>query len=186
MFKTLFSRRKLFSRRYRPAWVLVALVLALAVAFTFQPVRTLANDLLSLFRVRKIQFVEVNPANVPDDETLEMEVFLAECEVWDHVTVYERVYEQDSWCACDVTTEVELGQEVQQGTGDSILWPNPAVPAGGRTERVFDGTVIFQGDGYTHTTTTDDLSTYMQYLTSQYYIGVDKGEAVKISKNPKR
>ena len=29
MLKTLFSRRKLFSRPYRPAWVLVALVLAL-------------------------------------------------------------------------------------------------------------------------------------------------------------
>jgi hypothetical protein len=60
------------------------------------------------------------------------------------------------------------------------------VPSGGRTERVFEGTVIFQGDGHTYTTTTDDLSTYIQYLTSQYYIGVDDGEAVKVSKNPEQ
>jgi hypothetical protein len=51
--------------------VAVALVLAFAVSFTFQPVRTLAGNLLALFRVQKIQFVEVNPSNIPDDEALE-------------------------------------------------------------------------------------------------------------------
>jgi hypothetical protein len=71
MLKNVFSRQKLFSRQYRPAWVAVALVLAFAIAFAFQPVRTLASDLLALFRVQKIQFVEVNPADFPDDETLE-------------------------------------------------------------------------------------------------------------------
>ena len=59
----------------------------------------------------------------PDDDTLEIEVYLADCEVWDHVTVYERVYEQESWCACDVVTEVELGQQVQQGLGDRFHAP---------------------------------------------------------------
>lgn len=122
----------------------------------------------------------------PDDDTLEIEVYLAECEVWDHVSVYERVYEQGNWCACDVITEVELGQEVQQGTGASILWPNPVVPTDGRTERAFEGMVTFQGDDHTYTTTTDDLSTYQEYLTSQYYIGLDDGEPIRVSKNPKR
>jgi hypothetical protein len=51
--------------------VATALVLVFAMSFAFQPVRTLANDLLSLFRVQKIQFVEVDPANIPDDEALE-------------------------------------------------------------------------------------------------------------------
>ncbi|MGD8821443.1 MAG: hypothetical protein PVF67_15220 [Anaerolineae bacterium] len=122
----------------------------------------------------------------PDDDTLEIEVYLADCEVWDHVTVYERVYEQESWCACDVVTEVELGQQVQQGTGASIRWPNPTVPRGGRTEQVFAGTVIFQGDDYTYSTTTDELATYMDYLTAQYYIGLDEGEAIRVSKNPEQ
>jgi hypothetical protein len=122
----------------------------------------------------------------PDDDTLEIEVYLAECEVWDHVTIYERVYEQDNWCACDVITEVDLGQEVQQGTGASVRWPNPRAPTGGRTERTFEGTVTFRGDDYTYTTTTDDLSTYQGYLTSQYYIGLEDGEPIRVSKNPKR
>jgi hypothetical protein len=121
----------------------------------------------------------------PDDDTLEIEVYLSECEVWDHVTVYERVYDQGNWCACDVIAEVELGQEVQQGIGSSIRWPNPVVPAGGRTERAFEGTVTFQGDDYTYTTTTEDPSTYQAYLTSQYYIGLDDGEPIRVSKNPK-
>jgi hypothetical protein len=122
----------------------------------------------------------------PDDDSLEIEVYLAECEVWDHVTVHERVYEQDSWCACDLITEVELGQQVQEGTGASIHWPKPALPSGGRTEQGFEGTVIFQGDDYTYTTTTDDLSTYQDYLMSQYYIGLDSGEPIRVSKNPKQ
>ena len=46
--------------------------------------------------------------------------------------------------------------------------------------------VVILGDGYTHTATTDDLSTYQEYLTTQYYIGLDDGEPVRISKNPKQ
>ena len=121
----------------------------------------------------------------PDDSTQEIEVYLSECEVWDHVTVHERVYEQGNWCGCDVSAEVELGQEVRQGTGASVRWPNPAVPAGGRTERAFQGTVTFQGgDGYAYTATTGDLATYQDYLTGQYYIGLDDGKPIRVSKNP--
>jgi hypothetical protein len=120
----------------------------------------------------------------PDDATLEIEVYLSECEVWDHVTVYERVYEQDSWCGCQVITMVEMRQDTAQGTGASIRWPSPAVPAGGRTERVFQGTVTFQGDDYTYTATTDDVATYYDYVVGQYYIGLDDGEPIRVSKNP--
>lgn len=65
MFKTLFAKR------YRPAWAALGLVLALALAFSFAPVRTLAANLLALFRVQKIEFVQVDPANIPDEDTLE-------------------------------------------------------------------------------------------------------------------
>ncbi|MBN1934976.1 MAG: DUF4367 domain-containing protein [Anaerolineae bacterium] len=61
----------LFAKRYRPAWAALALVLALAIAFSFAPVRTLAANLLALFRVQKIQFVQVDPASIPDEDTLE-------------------------------------------------------------------------------------------------------------------
>lgn len=65
MFKTLFAKR------YRPAWAALAIVLAISLAFSFAPVRTLAANLLALFRVQKIEFVQVNPANIPDEDTLE-------------------------------------------------------------------------------------------------------------------
>lgn len=65
MFKTWFARR------YRPAWAALALVLALTIALSFAPVRTLAANLLALFRVQKIQFVEVNPADIPDEDAFE-------------------------------------------------------------------------------------------------------------------
>ena len=64
-------RKDILARRYRPAWVAAALAVALAVALSFAPVRTLAGNLLSLFRVHKIQFVEVNPAQFPDEDALE-------------------------------------------------------------------------------------------------------------------
>lgn len=59
--------QKLFAPRYRFAWAILALVLLLAVALTFQPVRALASSFLGLFRVEKVQVVEFNPANLPDD-----------------------------------------------------------------------------------------------------------------------
>jgi hypothetical protein len=120
----------------------------------------------------------------PQDKTQEMEVYLSECEVWDHVTVSERKYEQKPWCQCDVTALVQIGQQSDTGTGSDIRWPNPAVPGGGRTEQSFQGRVTFLGDDYTYTATTDDLSQYQDYLTSPYYIGLKDGKPVTISKNP--
>jgi hypothetical protein len=121
----------------------------------------------------------------PQDSSQEAEVYLAECEVWDHVVVTERVYDQRSWCQCDVTTLVEMGQQSEQGGGSNVLWPNPNVPAGGSTERAFKGQVTFLGDDYTYTATTDDLARYQDYLTGQYYIGLNDGKPMTVSKNPK-
>jgi hypothetical protein len=122
----------------------------------------------------------------PQSSSQEIEVYLAQCEVWDHVVVEERVYDQKLWCQCEVMTLVEIGQQTEQGTGMDVNWPNPIAPAGGQIERGFKGQVIFLGDDYTYTTTTDDLSKYLDYLTTQYYIGLKDGEPVTVSKNPDR
>jgi hypothetical protein len=120
----------------------------------------------------------------PQNSSQEIEVYLAECEVWDHIVVEERVYDQKLWCQCEMATLVEIGQQSEQGTGMNVDWPNPSVPAGGRVERAFKGQVIFLGDDYSYTTSTDDLSKYQDYLTVQYYIGLKDGEPVTVSKNP--
>jgi hypothetical protein len=122
----------------------------------------------------------------PQNRSQEIEVYLAECEVWDHVVVEERVYDQKLWCQCEVTTLIEIGQQSEQGTGMDIDWPTPDVPAGGRVERAFTGQVIFRGDDHSYTATTDDLTEYMDYMTRQYYIGLKDGEPVTVSNNPDR
>ena len=120
----------------------------------------------------------------PDDKTQEVEVYLAECEVWDAVTVYERVYEQEPWCQCAVTTLVRASQQSEQGSGRDVRWPEPAVPAGGDAEQSFQGQVTFWGEDYSYTTRTDDPSRYQVLMTNQYYIGLSDGEPVTISTNP--
>ena len=120
----------------------------------------------------------------PQSRSEEMEVHLARCEVWDHIVVEERVYDQKLWCQCEMTTLIEMGQQTEQGTGMDIDWPNPVVPAGGRVDRAFKGQVIFWGDDYSYAATTDDLSKYQDYLMVQYYIGLRDGRPVRVSKNP--
>ena len=121
----------------------------------------------------------------PQDRSQEIEVYLAQCEVWDHVVVEERVYDQKRWCQCDVTTLVVIGQQSEQGTGLDVHWPDPTVPAGGRTERAFQGQVTFLGGDYSYTTTTNKLDQYRDYMQSQYYLGIRDDKPVSISKNPK-
>ena len=64
-------RQNMFSRRYRPVWAATALIVVFGLLFAFAPVRTLAGNLLALFRVQQITFVEVNPANLSDPDALE-------------------------------------------------------------------------------------------------------------------
>jgi hypothetical protein len=119
------------------------------------------------------------------DRTQEVEVYLAECEVWDHVVVEERNYDQAYWCLCDVTTMIELGQQSERGTGFNVRWPNPSAPQGSTTDPTFRGQVTFVGDDYTYVTTTDDLNRYQDYLERQHYIGIRDGKPVAVSRNPK-
>lgn len=121
----------------------------------------------------------------PADASQEIEVYLSQCEVWDHVVVQERVYDQGLWCLCDVTTLVPIGQQMEQGIGAKVLWPNPDVPVGGRTQGAFKGQVTFLGGDYSYTVTTEDLNQYQEYLSSTYYIGLKNGKPVAISKNPR-
>jgi hypothetical protein len=120
----------------------------------------------------------------PDDSTQETEVYLSECEVWDHVVVYQRVYEQEPWCQCDVTALVPLAELSEQGGGTRVLWASPDVPSGGSTEQSFQGQVTFLGDDHTYTVTTTDPEQYEHYLTGEYYIGLRDGKPVGISASP--
>jgi anti-sigma factor RsiW len=58
--------QKIFSRRYRPAWVAICVILVLAVAMAFPPVQAIANSFLGLFRVQQFTVVQVNPGNLPE------------------------------------------------------------------------------------------------------------------------
>ncbi|MFC2037822.1 hypothetical protein ACFLYD_07670, partial [Chloroflexota bacterium] len=118
------------------------------------------------------------------DSAQETEVYLSECEVWDHVTVSERVYEQALWCECEVTSLVQLGQQSAQGVGAGVQWAAANVPSGGQTEESFQGQVTFLGDDYTYTVTTTDPSQYRRYLEGDYYIGLRDGRPVAISDRP--
>ncbi len=121
----------------------------------------------------------------PQNTSQEVEVYLSDCEVWDHVTVFERVYDKKPWCRCDVTVLAQMGQQRAQGTGLDVRWPDPAVPAGGRSERSFQGRVTFLGGDYTFTVTTQVVGLYRDYLTGQYYIGLKNGRPVAVDKGPK-
>jgi hypothetical protein len=57
---------KLFTRKLRPLWVGVGLVLILAISLAFPSVRAIANDFLGLFRVQQFTVVQVNPGDLPE------------------------------------------------------------------------------------------------------------------------
>jgi len=58
--------QRIFAPRYRTAWVVLGIVLVLAVALAFPPVRAIANSFLGLFRVEQFTVVQVNPGNLPE------------------------------------------------------------------------------------------------------------------------
>jgi anti-sigma factor RsiW len=51
---------KLTSRISRPAWVILALVVVLAISLAFSPIRAIANSFLKLFRVEQVVVVPVD------------------------------------------------------------------------------------------------------------------------------
>ena len=53
-----------FSKRYRPAWAALVIVMVLGLSLLSPPVRALAGNFLNLFRVQKIEVVEFDPVAV--------------------------------------------------------------------------------------------------------------------------
>ncbi len=64
--------RNPFSKRYRPAWAALTLVVLIILTMAVPPIRTLAGEFLSLFRVQRMEFVPFDPTGLPDKETLEI------------------------------------------------------------------------------------------------------------------
>lgn len=56
-----------FFRQHRPAWVAGLAVAAIAVALAWPPVRAKAVEFLQLFRVRQVEVVQVDPAQLMDN-----------------------------------------------------------------------------------------------------------------------
>jgi hypothetical protein len=58
--------KKIFSPRYRFAWVALGLLVILGIALTIPSVGAIANSFLGLFRVQQVTFVAVNPGDLPE------------------------------------------------------------------------------------------------------------------------
>jgi hypothetical protein len=56
--------KRIFAPRYRTGWVIGVMALLIAVAMAFAPVRTWANNFLSLFRVEQVTVIEVDPVQL--------------------------------------------------------------------------------------------------------------------------
>lgn len=106
--------KKLFSRKYRPAWVVVTLILVLVVAFSFPQVQAIANSFLGLFRVEQIKAVEVGISldEMPD----EMERHFMAFEELMSSELFEVEQEEESF---DVTDAAEASQ----ATGYAVRLP---------------------------------------------------------------
>ena len=58
--------------KWRPLWVAVAVVAILGIALTIEPVRVLAEDFLSIFRVQEIAIMPLGPEQVEKLEEISM------------------------------------------------------------------------------------------------------------------
>jgi hypothetical protein len=119
----------------------------------------------------------------PDNSADEIEVVLSECEVWDHVVVTEKVYEQEEFCRAEIVGPL-IAQDTltRRGTGDAVAWASAAAPAAGELQRAFTGTVRFEADGVTHEVQVHDADAYARYMTVRHYLGVDEaGNFVRLA-----
>jgi hypothetical protein len=111
----------------------------------------------------------------PEDDEYDIEVLLSECEVWDHVVVKERVYEQEEYCQTETAGDLAVQDTLtQRGVGVDVAWPQAVAPAGGELAREFDGVVVFQADSTQHRMSVRDVDEYIRYLTVPHYLGLDE------------
>jgi hypothetical protein len=122
----------------------------------------------------------------PQSSTLQIEVYLDDCEVWQHVTVYDS--EQALWCQCQITVLAPMPVQSAQGTGLQVSYPTLLIPEGGKSEQSFEASVTFVGgDGkYSLVRTTSDPAQYRDWLTTPYYLGIRDGRAVNLSTQPQK
>lgn len=59
--------QKLFTRKTRPVWALLVLIILMAGSMAFSPVRAIANSFLGLFRIQHISVVQVSPDALPSN-----------------------------------------------------------------------------------------------------------------------
>lgn len=59
--------QKLFTRKTRPLWALLILIVLLTASMAFSPVRAIANSFLGLFRIQHIDVIQVNPDALPSN-----------------------------------------------------------------------------------------------------------------------
>jgi len=108
---------KIFSPRYRFAWVALGLLVTLGVALTIPSVGAIANSFLGLFRVQQVTFVAVDPGDLPQrlDSSSQFGALMSE-----NLKVEEQGQEQ----------EVASAAEAGQLTGRQIRLPSQldAVP----------------------------------------------------------
>jgi len=118
----------------------------------------------------------------PDDTSQEVEVVLSECEVWDHVVVKERVYEEEEYCQTETVQGMAVVDTItDEGLGSSVNWPTALRPEGGEVQSSFEGEVVFRADGTTYAVTVTDPDAYVRYLTVPYYLGLnDEGRVVRV------
>ncbi len=57
---------KVFTRAYRPAWIIAGILLIMAVVFSFPSARAIANSFLGLFRVEKLTVIQVDSGILPE------------------------------------------------------------------------------------------------------------------------
>jgi len=59
--------QKMFTRKARPFWALLILIVLLTASMAFSPVRAIANSFLGLFRIQHIDVVQVDPDALPSN-----------------------------------------------------------------------------------------------------------------------
>jgi hypothetical protein len=119
----------------------------------------------------------------PEDTSEEVEVVLSECEIWDHVIVTEKVYEQDEFCVTEnVEGLVVLDTLTAEGLGTGVDWPPADRPDGGELQSQFKGVIVFLADGVEHTISVTDPNAYARYLTVPHFLGLDEdGNVVRVT-----
>jgi hypothetical protein len=91
--ETRMMNNKVTSRRLRPLWAGLALVVLLAVSLAFPQVRAAANEFLALFRVQRIAVVQFNPQSmsIGDQAAAQIESVLSENVTFEQFGEYQLV-----------------------------------------------------------------------------------------------